>query len=95
MPIGRHQVKSKSIVAYVLQCHPETKVYLPATEILDEVTFKHMVQKYEKVYLKPDQGRKSRGIVRMEKVQEGLYLELISKSEIMHHNEYYGSQQQA
>jgi hypothetical protein len=81
MPIRGYQVKSKSIVAYVLQCHPETNVYLPATEILDEVTFKHMVQKYEKVYLKPDQGRKSRGIIRVEKVQEGLYLLRGSDSE--------------
>jgi hypothetical protein len=40
-----------------------------------------MVQKYEKVYLKPDQGRKSRGIIRVEKVQEGLYLLRGSDSE--------------
>lgn len=74
MPIGRHQVKSKSTVAYVLQCHPETNVYLPATEILSERTLLDMIQKYEKLYLKPDQGRKSRGIIRVERAGPSSYL---------------------
>ena len=59
MPIRRHQVKSKSTVAYVLQSRPETKGYLPATEILERERFYRMVKTYKVVYLKPDGGRKS------------------------------------
>ncbi|MEI3604525.1 YheC/YheD family protein [Pseudogracilibacillus sp. SE30717A] len=74
MPIGRHQVKSKSTVAYVLQCHPETNIYLPPTEILSKRTFSDLIRKHKKLYLKPDQGRKSRGIIRVERVNPSSYL---------------------
>lgn len=73
MPIGRHQVKSKSTVAYVLQCHPETKVHLPATEILERDTFFQMVRAHKIVYLKPDRGRKSQGVLRVERKKDGSY----------------------
>lgn len=73
MPIGRGNVKSKSLVAYVLQCHPETKRYLPATEILERETLFRMLRKHKIVYLKPDRGRKSRGVLRVEQRQEGSY----------------------
>ncbi|MBO1004496.1 YheC/YheD family protein [Pseudogracilibacillus auburnensis] len=74
MPIGRHQVKSKSTVAYVLQCHSETNIYLPITEILSKRTFSNMIQKNKKLYIKPDQGRKSRGIIRVERADSNSYL---------------------
>lgn len=74
MPIGRHQVKSKSTVAYVLHCNSETNIYLPATEILSERTLSNMIQKYNKLYLKPDRGRKSRGIIRVERTGPSSYL---------------------
>jgi hypothetical protein len=73
MPIGRGSVKSKSLVAYVLQCHPETKGYLPDTEILYRDTLHGMVRKYKKVYLKPDRGRKSRGVLQVEQTNTGSY----------------------
>jgi YheC/D like ATP-grasp len=73
MPIRRYQVKSKSTVAYVLQSHPDTKGYLPATEILGRERFYRMVQTYKIVYLKPDGGRKSRGVLRVEQKHEGSY----------------------
>jgi glutathione synthase/RimK-type ligase-like ATP-grasp enzyme len=74
MSIGRHQVKSKSTVAYVLQCHSETNIYLPATEILSEGTLWDMIRKYKNLYLKPDRGRKSRGIIRVERAGPSSYL---------------------
>lgn len=74
MPIGRHQVKSKATVAYVLQCHQETNVYLPATEILTKRKLYNMIQKNGKLYLKPDRGRKSRGIIRVNRVDPSSYL---------------------
>ncbi len=74
MPIGRHQVKSKSTVAYVLQCHSETNIYLPATEILSERTLSDMIRKHKKLYLKPDRGRKSRGVIRVERAGSSSYL---------------------
>ena len=74
MPIGRHQVKSKSTVAYVFQCHSETNIYLPATEILTKRKLSNMIRKNGKLYLKPDRGRKSRGIIRVKRVDPSSYL---------------------
>ncbi|MCM3584654.1 YheC/YheD family protein [Mesobacillus maritimus] len=74
MPIKRHQVKSKLTVGYVLQSHPETMKYFPATELLTKKNFTDMIRKYKKVYLKPDRGRKSRGIIRVEQEGPSAYL---------------------
>ncbi|GAB7387595.1 hypothetical protein BSNK01_14320 [Bacillaceae bacterium] len=71
MPIKNYQIKSKATAAYLLQCDPETRMYLPATEILDQSTFRYMVQKYDTVYLKPDRGRKSMGIIRVDHEKNG------------------------
>jgi len=71
MPIESYQVKSKLAVAYMLSHLPETASHIPDTELLSESSFKRMTKKYDKVYLKPDRGRKSRGIVRIERIKHG------------------------
>jgi hypothetical protein len=71
MPIERHHVKSKLVVAYQLSHLPETASHIPDTELLRESSLKRMTQKYDKVYLKPDRGRKSRGVIRIERMKNG------------------------
>jgi len=56
-------------------------MYLPATEILSERTLSDMIHEYEKLYLKPDQGRKSRGIIRVERAGPSSYLLRTSNEE--------------
>lgn len=81
MPITRSQVKSKTMVAYILQSHRKTKIYLPDIEVLNKRTFKEILKKHETVYLKPDRGRKSKGIIRIDR-NEGFYLLRKSKEEL-------------
>jgi hypothetical protein len=71
MPIERHHVKSKLAVAYQLSHLPETASHIPDTELLHKRSLKRMTQTYDKVYLKPDRGRKSRGVVRIERMKHG------------------------
>jgi DNA-directed RNA polymerase beta' subunit len=71
MPIERHHVKSKLAVAYQLSHLPETASHIPDTELLGKSSLKRMTKKYDKVYLKPDRGRKSRGVVRIERMKNG------------------------
>lgn len=71
MPIEVHQVKSKLAVAYQLSHLPETASYIPDTELLSESSLKRMTRKYDNVYLKPDRGRKSRGVIRIERMKYG------------------------
>ncbi|MBS4173954.1 YheC/YheD family protein [Bacillus sp. FJAT-49736] len=81
MSIGRRQIKSKAVMFYVLQCHPETKIFLPPTEILEYHTLGKMTKAYKKIYVKPDQGSKSNGIIRIEKKENGSFLLRTSESE--------------
>ncbi|PZE19507.1 YheC/YheD family protein [Paenibacillus xerothermodurans] len=73
MAIERHHVKSKLAVAYQLSNLPETADHIPDTELLRESSLRRMTRKYYKVYLKPDQGRKSKGIIRIERLKYGRF----------------------
>ncbi|MEH7505659.1 YheC/YheD family protein [Neobacillus drentensis] len=81
MPITRSQVKSKTMVAYILQSHDKSNIYLPDIEVLNQRNFEEMLEKHETVYLKPDRGRKSKGIIRIRRT-EGLYLLRKSNEEL-------------
>lgn len=65
MTIRRRQIKSKATVFFVLQSHPETEGYLPLTKILGYDTLKSMLESYSKVYLKPDSGWRSEGVIQI------------------------------
>ncbi|WP_027092396.1 YheC/YheD family protein [Cohnella thermotolerans] len=69
MAIEKHHVKSKLAVAYQLIHTPEVSGHIPETELLRESAFHRMIKKYDAIYLKPDQGRKSRGVFRIEKLK--------------------------
>ncbi len=73
MPIEIHHVKSKLAVAYQLSHLRELAGHIPDTELLRESSLKRMTKKYDKVYLKPDQGRKSRGVIRIERWKNDEY----------------------
>lgn len=73
MPIQKHQVKSKLAVAYLLSHTPEMAGHIPDTSLFSEESLKSMVKKYDKVYVKPDRGRKSRGIIRIERLKSGRF----------------------
>lgn len=74
MPIERHHVKSKLAVAYQLSHLPETARHIPDTELLYKSSLYRMTRRYDKVYLKPDRGRKSRGVVRIERMRDGKFM---------------------
>jgi hypothetical protein len=84
MAIGRRQVKSKALMFYVLQCYPETDKYLPPTEILGYKSLKSMLETHNEVYVKPDSGCKSKGIIRIQKLESTLYVLRRSDSEVNH-----------
>jgi hypothetical protein len=69
MPIEKHHVKSKLAVAYQLIHTPEIASHIPETDLLYEKSLKRMMNKHVKVYLKPDRGRKSRGVIRLERLK--------------------------
>ncbi|WP_188646061.1 YheC/YheD family protein [Marinithermofilum abyssi] len=69
MSIKKHHVKSKLAVAYQLLHTPEVSVHIPETELFYKKSFKQMIKKHSKVYLKPDRGRKSRGVLRVERLK--------------------------
>ncbi|WP_420805978.1 YheC/YheD family protein [Neobacillus bataviensis] len=50
------------------------------TEVLEYRAFRKMMESYNKIYLKPDQGCKSKGVIRIEKAENGLYLIRSSES---------------
>lgn len=81
MAIEKHHVKSKLAVAYVIENTPVVKEYLPETSLLFPVSFKGMLMNHDRVYLKPDGGHKSKGIIRIDHTQEGNYLLRIARSE--------------
>jgi hypothetical protein len=68
-----HHVKSKLAVGYQLGHLPETAGHIPDTEPLHESSLKRMMAKYDKVYLKPDRGRKSKGVIRIERLKDDEY----------------------
>lgn len=70
MSIKKHHVKSKLAVAYQLIHTPGIAAHIPETELLYESSFKRMIKKHRKLYLKPDRGRKSKGVVRIERLTE-------------------------
>ncbi|KEQ22695.1 YheC/YheD family protein [Paenibacillus tyrfis] len=67
MSIEKHHVKSKLAVAYQLIHTPEIARHIPETDLLDKYSLKRMMNKHVKVYLKPDRGRKSKGVIRLER----------------------------
>jgi hypothetical protein len=69
MSIKKHHVKSKLAVAYQLIHTPEIADHIPETELLTSDSFKRMIKKHDMVYLKPDTGRKSRGVLRVERLK--------------------------
>jgi len=69
MAIEIHHVKSKLAVAYQLIHTPRISRHIPDTELLRESAFYRMIRRHDKIYLKPDQGRKSRGVIRIERVK--------------------------
>ncbi|PTX60237.1 YheC/D-like protein [Melghirimyces profundicolus] len=69
MSIKKHHVKSKLAVVYQLIHTPGVADYIPETELLNKSSLQRMIQKYEKVYLKPDRGRKSKGVIRVERLK--------------------------
>lgn len=73
MSIKKHHVKSKLAVAYQLIHTPQVSPHIPAKELLYKEPFQRMIKKYGKVYLKPDRGRKSRGVIRVEKLKDDRY----------------------
>lgn len=73
MAIEKHHVKSKLAVAYQLMYSPDVSDHIPETELLRESSFRRMIIKHDKVYLKPDGGRKSRGVIRIEKLGNGSF----------------------
>jgi hypothetical protein len=81
MAIEKHHVKSKLAVAYVIENTPDIKEYLPETRLLFPASFKAMVMKHERVYLKPDGGHKSKGIIRIDQNKDGTYLMRIARSD--------------
>lgn len=81
MAIEKHHVKSKLAVAYVIENTPHIKGYLPETRLLYPKSFKRMVMKHDRLYLKPDGGHKSKGIIRIDKNQDGTYLLRIARSD--------------
>jgi glutathione synthase/RimK-type ligase-like ATP-grasp enzyme len=74
MTIKRQHVKSKLAVAYKLIHTPEIAGHIPDTDLLRESSFKKMISKHSKVYLKPDGGRKSRGVLRIERLSEDRFM---------------------
>ncbi|MBU8907560.1 YheC/YheD family protein [Desertibacillus haloalkaliphilus] len=68
MSIKRHQVKSKLAVAYVLENSSHTASYIPDTELLYRATFEQMIEKHSSVFVKPDSGRKSQGILKIKRL---------------------------
>lgn len=73
MSIEAYQVKSKLAVAYQLIHTPRLSRYIPDTELLRESSFNRMLRKHDQIYLKPDQGRKSRGVIRIERLNKDSY----------------------
>jgi glutathione synthase/RimK-type ligase-like ATP-grasp enzyme len=73
MTIERHHVKSKLAVAYKLIHTPEIFRHIPDTDLLRDSSLKKMIKKHSKIYLKPDRGRKSRGIIRIERLNENRF----------------------
>lgn len=73
MSVQEYHIKSKLAVAYQLIHSPEVSLHIPDTDLLREYSFKKMIKKYDKVYIKPDRGRKSRGVIRIEKGKNGFY----------------------
>jgi hypothetical protein len=73
MAIEKHHVKSKLAVAYQLIHTPQVSDHIPDTELMRKSAFHRMIRKYDKIYLKPDQGRKSRGVIRIEKLKNHRY----------------------
>jgi glutathione synthase/RimK-type ligase-like ATP-grasp enzyme len=73
MSIKKHQVKSKLAVAYQLMHTPEVEGHIPETELLYENSFKRMMKKHGKVYIKPDRGRKSRGVMQVERLKDNRF----------------------
>jgi hypothetical protein len=69
LAIEKHHVKSKLAVAYQLIHTPRVSRHIPETELLRESAFYRMIKKHDKIYLKPDQGRKSRGVIRIERLK--------------------------
>lgn len=67
MAIAKHHVKSKLAVAYVMENTPHLKEFHPETNLLMRNSLLQMARKYDKVYLKPDGGHKSEGILRIDK----------------------------
>ncbi|WP_239618248.1 YheC/YheD family protein [Cohnella mopanensis] len=66
-------MKSKLAVAYQLIHTPGVSRHIPDTELLRESAFYKMIRKHDKIYLKPDRGRKSRGVIRIEKLNYDLF----------------------
>jgi hypothetical protein len=69
MSVEKHHVKSKLAVAYQLIHTPEIASHIPETDLLYKKSLKRMMNKHVKVYLKPDRGRKSRGVIRLERLK--------------------------
>lgn len=81
MAILKHHVKSKLTVAYVIENTPSLKNFLPETSLLYAKSLKRMVAKYNTLYLKPDGGHKSKGIIRIDKMKKGTYLLRMARSQ--------------
>lgn len=73
MTIEKHHLKSKLAVAYQLIHSPEVSVHIPETELLRKSSLHRMLRKHVITYLKPDQGRKSRGVIRIEKLRNNRF----------------------
>ncbi|TJY42592.1 hypothetical protein E5161_06990 [Cohnella pontilimi] len=89
MALEQHHVKSKLAVAYQLTYTPGLSEYIPPTELFRESAFRRMIKKYDNLYLKPDRGRKSRGVYRIErdsgqrfKIRRGTHTEYVHADDL-------------
>ncbi|MFA9556294.1 YheC/YheD family protein [Evansella sp. AB-rgal1] len=74
MPIQLHHIKSKLATTYVLENTENTKPFVPDTALLCKKSFERMIFEHNILYIKPDGGRKSKGIFRIDRLKEQFIL---------------------
>lgn len=72
--INRRHIKSKLGVAYLLTNTTNTSDHIPATQLLSKGSFKKILKDFPIVYLKSDAGSKGKGIIRVDRLENELFV---------------------
>jgi len=65
-----HHIRSKMLKTHVLLKHSVIRDYVPETRRFSPYNLQQLLEEYNMVYVKPDNGRHGRGVMKTEKVTD-------------------------